>query len=831
MRSNTRRSAAAVSLAAFCVLATVLSALTVPAFGQAPLANADPTYAALRNINLGSEAVLLENVNLKREFGTFNFHSGVMFFLAPVNGKVTGAVFVGEGTLVLKPAARTEQRSLSILTKSADFSERFETVVLRFTDGTYEELKKAGSPARDLGQSGKAAHALQENLDTLRNNRMTRYNLNARILQDLLATSPGGFFAAFINGKNYNGKEAFVVDPQGVRIYGLEPEEVAFVTYDENKFGFWAVSHLESEIAKGTAKGSELNGPIDIVSQKLDTEIEKSSELHGTAITTFVANREGIRVAPFSLFRKFNVESVSDEAGHALPFILDEKRFDTQDGDDDDNFNVILPKPLSVGEKFTIKTVYGGKEAVKNEGGGNYYPVARDDWFPFTRTGDYAEYEMKFRIPKGMKIAVTGTLVSERTEGGWDVSEWKTEVPIGFAGFNFGQFKNIEAQLPNGVVIESYANEEQPGWVKKYQNDVQGVLPDRSGGLSQLSGRALGTMDSAGMIKKPLEEAKAAVQLYTNYFGEFGYKRLSMTQQTAPNYGQAWPGLVWLPILAYYDSTVRHEMGIDDVRHPYWNIVAPHEVAHEWWGHTVGWASYRDQWMSEGFAQFSASLFAQAFYKTDLFQRIWKSQQKDLSEKNQFGFRPNDVGPLTMGFRVNSSRTGSIYRDLIYGKGSFVLHMLRMMMWNNHSGDDAFKAMMRDFVKTYYNKPASTEDFKAIVEKHMTPDMDLDGNGKMDWFFNEWVYGTDLPNYDFTYEVSHGAEGEVLSVKLTQSNVSPDFKMPVPIYLELQNGSVTRLGSAALQGNTTIEQKVPTGKGFNPKRMMINYYYDVLSAN
>lgn len=827
MQSNRRFAAtASVSLG---ILAAILFFFAAAAFGQAPGANSDPTYVALRNITLGSEAVLLENVVLKREFGTFTFRSGTMFFVAPVNGKVTGAIFVGEGTLSLKPKSLTEQRSLLLLTKSPDFVERFETVVLRFTDGTYEELKKAGSAARDTSQSGRAANALQDNLDTLRNNRVTRYNLSARILQDVLGKNAGGLFAAFVHGKNYCGQEAFIVDPQGVRMYGMEPEEVVFMTYDENKYGMWAVSHLEKELANGTARGSEMNAPIDVKSQKLDVEMEKSGELRGTATTTFTATRDGVRVAPFSLFRNFKVQSVTDESGQPLQFILEQRSFNEHEGDDADNFNVIIPKPLAAGEKFTFKTVYGGKEAVRNEGGGNYYPVARDNWFPYTRLGDYADYEMMFRIPKGMRMAATGTLVSEKTEGSWDISEWKTEVPIGVAGFNFGRFKSTEAKLPNGVVIQSFANDEQPDWVKGLQHSANGD-DQFSRNSTFISGVALGTMDTTSMMKRPLEEAKAAVQLYGEYFGEFGYKRLSMTQQTAPDFGQAWPGLVWLPICAFYDTTVRHQLGIDDIRQPYWDVVAPHEVAHEWWGHTVGWASYRDQWMSEGFAQLSASIFAQKYYKPELFQRIWKSQQDSLLEKNQFGFRPIDAGPLTMGHRVNSSRAGSNYTYLIYGKGSFILHMLRMMMWDKRTGDDTFKATMRDFVKTYYNRAASTEDFKAMVEKHMTPQMDIDGNRKMDWFFNEWVYGTEVPKYEFTSNVSQDANGTVLNFKLVQSNVSPGFKMLVPIYMERQDGSISRLGSATIVGDSMVEQKVPIGKGQAPKRLLINYYYDVLSA-
>ena len=36
--------------------------------------------------------------------------------------------------------------------------------------------------------------------------------------------------------------------------------------------------------------------------------------------------------------------------------------------------------------------------------------------------------------------------------------------------------------------------------------------------------------------------------------------------------------------------------------------------------------------------------------------------------------------------------------------------------------------------------------------------MDLDGSHRMDWFFNQYVYGTDLPSYHFDSQV-HGKRG------------------------------------------------------------------------
>lgn len=819
----------AVLCSAWSILLLSLCCYAVETAPQTP--NSDPVYQKLRAIGLSGEAVSLSNVELKRDLGIFSFKTGTMYFLAPVEGKVTGAVFLGSGTFTLTPPSAWEKRSVSILTKESAISETFESVVLRFTDGTYEELKQKGNAA--AGDSGRAADAIKDNLDLLRKDRIARYNLSARVLQDILSEGPSGIFYAFINGGRFESREVFAIDPQGVTMLDVQPEEVAFATYSADKQGVWYAGHLASEYATNAASGTQMNAAIDIKRQKLETELHKSGELRGVATTTFAAVRPGLRVASFNLFRNFQVQSVTDESGKPLSFILESKAFDRTEGDDPGNFSIILPKPLAAGETFTFKTVYGGKEAVSNEGNGNYFPVARNDWFPSGRTGDYAEYEMTFRIPKGMKIAATGNMVREANEGDQFVSEWKSEGPIGVSGFNFGKFKMVEQKLKSGMLVQSFANESQPDWVQGLQHALDDSL-EGGIGRSHTTGYALGTMDTTTLMKKPLAEAQLAMGLYTDYFGALPYTRIAMTQQTACNFGQAWPSLVWLPICSFFDSTVRHQLGVDDTRQPYWKVVAPHEIAHQWWGHAVGWSSYRDQWMSEGFAVLSASIFLQAVYSKEPaeYQKFWRTTQDSLLEKNNFGYRPIDVGPVTMGIRVSNSKAGfGHYSNLIYGKGGFILHMLRMMMWDPKTGDERFKAMMRDFVKTHYSSPASTEDFKAIVEKHITPAMNLDGNGKMDWFFDEYVYGTEVPKYDFTYNIVNDANGVVLDLKLSQSGVSDRFKMIIPIYVETASGGVGRLGLVALNGNTTINPKVPLGKVTAPKRVMINYHYDVLSGN
>jgi len=779
----------------------------IPLLPQEP--NTDATYKALRKVGPG-EIFQLKDVVLKRDAGTFTLN-GSLTFLASVNGKVTGAVFYGKGSFDLVPPIEIERKNLALLTKEPALHEQFDRMVIRFTDGTFDEIKKVGQPGG--GSGGDPVDAMDTINKRLRKD--LKYNLHGRILEDVMSDEPGGLFVAFIDGKKVSSKLLFALDPHGAPPLvemSVAPEEVELATYEDQKTGIWSAFHLSSEYADGSASGTQANDIVHIDHHFLDTKIDKSGKIDGSAVTTVISNVDGLRVIPFDLFHTLKVRNVTDVKGEPLSFIQEQNK------EEDPDYFVILPKPLGKGESIIIKTIYGGPEAVYAAGSGNYYPIARTNWYPNTRIGDYATYDLTFRIPRGLKMVATGIPLREYDEGGETISEWKTTIKQAVAGFNFGDFKSQEVKLDNEAYrVTGYTNVEPPSILQAYSGY-----------------NALGTFNTTGMMKKAVAEGQLSVQLYTDYFGPAPYKYLAITQQYAPGYGQSWPGLIYLPLTSFLDSTTRHNLGFDDF-HGYFKVVGPHEIAHQWWGHAVGSDSYRDEWMGEGFSDFSASLFLQSFYRdhgNDDYLDFWKDEHDLLLTKNREGKRPIDIGPVTLGYRLGSTKAGfDIPRRLIYPKGAYVLHMVRMMMWNPQTEDADFKALMKDFVTTYYNRAATTEDFKAMIEKHITPPLNAGGDGKLDWFFNEFVYGTALPDYKFDYKFDPMPGGYTLNATLTQSNVDEKFVMPVPLYLDLGNNKIVKIGNIKMVGNSSKPIKVPlNGILEAPKRALVNYFYDVLST-
>jgi hypothetical protein len=338
---------------------------------------------------------------------------------------------------------------------------------------------------------------------------------------------------------------------------------------------------------------------------------------------------------------------------------------------------------------------------------------------------------------------------------------------------------------------------------------------------------AVGMLSAAALTKTISGETANTLRVFQNYFGPYPYKQLAVTNIIG-SYGQGWPGLLYLGWFTFLDSTQRHELGMRD-QTTLTDFFRGHESSHQWWGHRVGWKSYHDQWLSEGFAEFSGKLYVQFRQNQKEFLEQFRKDKELLQTGDIKSHQVDSLGPIWMGRRIRSSETNpSSYQNLIYSKGGYVLQMLREQLVDprNQDADHLFKDMMQDYCKTFDNKAASTEDFKSIVEKHMTRAMDLDGNHKMDWFFNQYVYGTGIPHYNFRASLEATVDGKThIKGEITRSGVPDAWKDVIPLYAHAGDKTM-RLGTLAVtHANEPLDITLP----IKVDRLSINDHEDLLA--
>jgi hypothetical protein len=792
----------------FCLVFSALSLHPGTLLAQEAPAT-DPIYAALRSLGLSGRRATVQNLVLKRETATITFEQGQIFLLREVEGRVTGAVFTGKGQFQIVPRSPLEQYHLSHLTGRPLLADNFERMVMRFTDQTFTELQ-AALQFSEGPEDRSAANLLQDQRKLFKKEKnysspnvaiyLQNRNIDARLLLDFYRPADQGFFLATFKGKQH-GELLFGVDPLGQPF--VSPEEVVLAGLDDANLGIWVSEELQSDQRQSGENDDRL---IDIEHYTIEATAE-GKRLEAVVTFSFTALLDDLGALPFDLFPTLRVREVR-QGGESLVFIQEDKK-------EDADLYVILREKLKKGKEYELTFEYKGDDALYDSGGGNYTLIARTNWFPANVQGyDRATFDMTLRCGKNQTMVATGKLVNETSDSKYKVTRWKSDFQIKVAGFNFGRFNKVSANEPNShQEIETYANREVPDYLKMLQREHP----------------TMGALNTTGMIKKVQADAMNAFGIYSTFFGALPYGRLAMSQQPSMSYGQAWPMLIYMPLSAFLDSTFRHSMGLDFSREArsFYRYVAAHEVAHQWWGHLVGWKSYRDQWLSEGLAEFSSSIYAQRIYgNKDLFQ-FWKEHRENMLMKNQFGYTSVAMGGPVMGYRLQIPRKGNFAGDVIYSKGAFIIHMLRMLMWDPEGKDDRFFKMLEDFAQTYGNREATTQDFKQTVEKHMIPTMDLDGNKRMDWFFGQFVYGTMIPEYSIKFQTAPAEGGKSrLTFRVTQSGVSDSFKMRVPVYIEL-GGSMHRLGALTLQGNATSDELsviVPSP----PTRMVVNGMEDVL---
>jgi hypothetical protein len=793
-------------------------------------------YAQLRSLHGSTEWAATENVAWQRDAATFTFKDGHLTFAEPVGGRVLAAYFEGQGSIQVQAPTPVLQRQLARFAGGPVLGDDFKQAVFFFTDDSASQLQKlvrigAGANADVATQAfGAVQKRYAETFNgwwsNVQKGNFEMRNLPARMLADLTDPSSKGFFLADFKG-HHHGDLIFQISwnrDTSLLPFLANDEEVMLIHYVRDQyFEWWGGFHRSEEYAH-TAWPEHRTLLAHCRQENIEAEVGKDNRLSATASLEFEVHGGTARVLPLSLEGVLRISSLQDAQGKKLPFIQEARELDSDPW-------IILPEPAAPGKVYNLKIAYeedsnGDSRIVHKRGSGLFYVTARESWFPsFGAFDDRTRYSLHFLSPKKYKFVATGRLVKAGKDKETFQSDWDTDIPLGVVGFNYGDFVEKD-QSDSTLSVAAYAGKEVPDELKGLQAAI--ATAELSGGTygnqdiaSQL-GISEGGFNTASNTQHAAGISFQALKLYAYLFGQLPFKTISVTEQPVRGYAQSWPTLIFLPYDSLLDSTTRHQLHLQDSPEAleFYNIAAVHEMAHQWWGHVVGWKTYRDQWLSEGFAEFSASLYVRRL-QTEKIRSYWDLKRKWLLSKNTAGHRPVDVGPLYLNYQLNANLEPANSYHLIYDKGSYVLEMLRLFMEDpkQRDPDQLFINMMHDFVTTYANRNASTADFQRIVEKHM--------GEPMDWFFNEYVYGTEIPTYDFQYTIKPAPDGKaVLQCSLTQSGVSDQFEMRVPLYLTMGK-SVQRMGFIRIKGAMTVPIQVPLSG--RPDRISIDEYHDVLA--
>ena len=111
--------------------------------------------------------------------------------------------------------------------------------------------------------------------------------------------------------------------------------------------------------------------------------------------------------------------------------------------------------------------------------------------------------------------------------------------------------------------------------------------------------------------------------------------------------------------------------------------------------------------------------------------------RQSLLAKNEAGQMVDSAGPIVLGTRLETSQEPRGWRAITYGKGSWIMQMLRGRM-----GDQKFLALLAEISKRYDRKDITTEEFRLLAAEYLPPKSD---DPKLESFFEQWVYGTGIP--------------------------------------------------------------------------------------
>ena len=471
---------------------------------------------------------------------------------------------------------------------------------------------------------------------------------------------------------------------------------------------------------------------------------------------------------------------------------------------------VSLPMPLMRDTQITLRIAYGGRlgpqrpdretlalgQQARSRNADlyvaptntepNYLYSSRSYWYPQAPISDYSTATMRISVPATLSCVGTGELAatSPTLVRGKQVSQnrklyqFTATRPLRYLAFVVSRFTQAEQT--------TITFDKAPGGDDSAADHAATATADTeiAGALASLDVRIESNPGQQYRGREIVAQTADIARFYHTLIGDAPYESFTLALVESDLPGGHSPG--YFAVLNQPRPDTPFVWHNDPASfHGYPEFFLAHELAHQWWGQAVGWGNYHEQWLSEGFAQYFAALYAQHHHGDETFAAV-------LRHMRRWSIDQSAQGPVYLGNRLGHLRGESrVFRALVYNKGGVVLHMLRRLI-----GDEAFfRGIRRFYVESRFHK-TSTDLLRVAMER--------EAGRPLERFFDRWIYGSTLPQVTFSYRVESTTGGQEVVLHFEQSGELFDL----PITVTLQYGDRRSVDVVVPVTDRTVDKRV-----------------------
>ncbi len=805
----------------------------------------------LRSVGLDKSRVYnIREVTLERAAFHITFDDGTIAFTEDVAGHVTGAFFEGEGEALLIPNSNAERGSMMLFTGAAILEEKFVTGYFRFNDDTFTELqpslRAAANSQEFISQWDSTARNLAQ-LDALRLLLSLSSSLPVSGEQETAGpvskprANDDRMLHARLQGRNLGTFDLYFDSLAPEQIWAGQQKTVEGESY----YDVWSAFTLgqpggRSGDAAGVMGEEAKPEAVSVSQYKIRAKVAPPTRLDADASLQLDVRQAGQRAVLFELSRLLEVSKVEAD-GRPVEFIHNQALDGTQLARrGNDLVAVVFPQPLRAGQQIDLHFVYAGN-VLSEAGAGLLYVGARGTWYP-NRGLEMSRFDLQFRYPPGWTLLATGKRIegaSSDLPPGEQFGHWVSDRPMPVAGFNLGKYARVAAHAGD-VLVEAYAASSVERSFP--QGTAEAIAPQP---LSPLRlGRPSAPISVAAPPPSPARNAQAvansaarAVEFFAHRFGPYPYSSLALTQMPG-DISQGWPSLIFLSSFSFLTPEEQSQLHMSPVAKSLSDNTMAHETAHQWWGDLLSWKSYRDQWLFEALANYSALLLLESDSPPQ-FRAVMEKYRHDLLAKNKEGSPLADAGPVTFGARLNCSHFPAGYEAISYGRGTWLFHMLRSMLHDaerkssgrsvslsDPQADAPFLRALSRARERFQERAINTHELLQVFEEELPPSLRYEGRKSLDWFYQGWVNGTALPHLELqSVKYTQKAGGAAVIGTIVQKDAPQELVTVIPVYAVLAGKDVL-LGQVFADGpETNFHLSAPPGT----RKVVLDPYQTLLT--